>query len=115
MRDGIVPVYFPWDDQRHDQFCLLFDLILNAINPNTQIVVGGDINVRRGTRTCDEHKQVLGPHRISRSNTQRKNLLQVLASHNLRVENTFFNQSLEEYVTYTSIHMDHHPRCLQHA
>jgi hypothetical protein len=82
--------------------------MLNAINPNTQIVVGGNINAWIGMRTCDEHKQVLGPYGIQRSNARGENLLQVLAVDSLWVKNTFANYSLEEYVTYTSIPMDHH-------
>jgi hypothetical protein len=105
----LVSVYFPCNDQHHEQFCLLFDSMLNAINPNTQIVIGSDINARIGVRTCNEHKQVLGPHGIPRSNTRGENLLQVLAAHKLRVKNTFFNHSAEEYVTYTSIPTNHHP------
>jgi hypothetical protein len=80
-----------------------------AINPNTQIVFGSDINAQIGVRTCNEHKQVLGPHRLPRSNTRGKNLLQVFAAHNLQVKNTFFNHNVEEYVTYTSIPTNHHP------
>ncbi len=40
----LMLVYFPCDNQRHDHFCALFDSMLSSINPNTQIVVGGDIN-----------------------------------------------------------------------
>jgi hypothetical protein len=105
----LILVCFPCNDQHHDQFYLLFDSILNAINPNKQIVIGSDINARIGVHTCNEHNQVLGPHGIPRSNTQEENLLQVLAAHNPRVKNTFFNNSMEEYVTYTSSPMNHHP------
>ena len=105
----LISVYFPCNDQHHEQFCSLFDSMLNAINPNTQIVIGSDINAWIGVCTCNEHKQVLGPHGIPWSNTQGENLLQVLAAHNLRVKNTFFNHNVEENVTYTSIPTNHHP------
>ncbi len=65
----LISVYFPCDDQHQKRFCLLFDSMLNAINLNTQIVIGSDINAQIGVRTCTEHKQVCGPHRIPRSNT----------------------------------------------
>jgi hypothetical protein len=84
--------------------------LLNSINPNTQIIIGGDINACTGTRTCDEQKQVLGPYGIPRSNARGENLLHVLAAYNLRIKNTFFNHQEEEYTTYTSIPMDHHPK-----
>jgi hypothetical protein len=62
---GLILVYFPCDDQCHDQFCALFDSMLGSINPNTQVVLGGDINARIGVCTCNEHKEVLGPHGIA--------------------------------------------------
>ena len=36
---------------------------------------------------------------IDRSNARSENLLHVLGSHNLRVENMFFQHQSEEYVT----------------
>jgi hypothetical protein len=78
----LISVYFPCNDQHHEQFCSLFDSMLNASNPNTQIVIGSDIIAQIGIHTCNEHKQVLGPHGILRSNTRGENLLQVLAAHN---------------------------------
>jgi hypothetical protein len=65
---ALILVYFPCDNQRHDQFCALFGSMLSSINPNTQIVMVGDINARIGVRTCDKHKEVLGPYGIARSN-----------------------------------------------
>ena len=77
--------------------------MLNAISPSTQIIIGSNINARIDTRSCKEHKQVLGPLRIEIDNGRSKNVLHILGSHNLRVENTFFQHRAEEYVTYTSI------------
>jgi hypothetical protein len=65
---ALILAYFPCDNQCHEQFCVLFDSMLSFINPNTQIVVGGDINARIGVRTCNKHKEVLGPYGIARSN-----------------------------------------------
>jgi len=73
--------------------------MLNAISPSTQIIIGSNINAHIGTRSCEEHKHVLGPFGV----------LHVLGSHNLRVENTFFQHRLEEYATYTSIPTGFHP------
>ena len=61
---ALILTYFPCDDQRHDKFCTVLDLMLNSINTNTQIIIGGDINARIGIRTCEEHTQVLGPYGI---------------------------------------------------
>ena len=105
----LISVYFPCDDPRHSQFCSTLDSMLNAINPSTQIIIGSDINARIGTRSCEEHKQVLGPFGIERDNTRGENVLHILGSHNLRVENTFFQHRAEEYVTYTSIPTSCHP------
>ena len=49
---------------------------------------------------------------IDRSNARSENLLHVLGSHNLRVENMFFQHRSEEYVTYTSIPIGFHPHCV---
>jgi hypothetical protein len=89
--------------------CVLFDSMLSSINPNTQIVVGGDINARIGVRTYNKHKEVLGPYGIARSNIRGNNLFHSLAAHTLRVENTFFHHRPEEYATYTSLPSTHHP------
>jgi hypothetical protein len=65
---AFILVYFPCDNQCHDQFCALFDSMPSSINPNTQIIVGGDINARIDVHTCDKHKEVLGPYGIKLSN-----------------------------------------------
>jgi hypothetical protein len=81
----------------------MLDSMLNAISPNTQIFIRSAINACIGTRSCEENRQVLDPFGIGRSNAHSKNLLHILGSHNLRVENTFFQPRPEEYVTYNSI------------
>jgi hypothetical protein len=83
--------------------------MLNSINVNTNIIMGGETNARIGTRTCKEHMQVLGPHGITRSNARGENLLHVIAGHKLRIENTFFKHCEEDYATYTSILTVHYP------
>jgi hypothetical protein len=87
----------------------MLDSMLNAISPSMQIIIGSGINARIGTRSCEEHRQVLGPFGIKRNNAGSKNLLHILGSHNLHVENTFFQHWPEEYVTYTSIPTSSHP------
>ncbi len=105
----LISTYFPCDDQCHDKFCTILDSMLNSINSNTQIIIGGDINAHIGICTCKKHKHVLGPNGIPRSNARGKNLIHIFAAHNLRVENTFFNHREEDYATYTSIPTEHHP------
>jgi len=62
---ALMSVYFPGNDRQHKRFCTMFDSVLTDINLNTQIIVGSDINARIGTRTSDEHKQVLGSYGIA--------------------------------------------------
>jgi exonuclease III len=112
MLMALIFVYFPCKDQQQDQFCALLDSMLSIISPSTQIVMGGDINARIGIRTCNEHKETLGPHSIAQSNARGKNLLHVLAVHTLQVENTFFHHQPDEYATYTSLPTTYHPRGL---
>jgi hypothetical protein len=106
---ALILVHFPCDNQRHDQFCALFDFMLSSINPNKQIVVGGDINARISVHTCDKHKEVLGPYGIARSNIRGNNLLHTLVANTMQVKNTFFHHPPEEYATYTSLPTTHHP------
>ena len=106
---ALISVYFPCNDRQHERFCNMFDSVLADINLNTQIIVGSDINARIGTRTSDEHKQVLGPYGIARSNARGENLVHILGSNEMRVENTFFNHAQEDYVTYNSIPTTFHP------
>jgi hypothetical protein len=87
----------------------MFDSVLTNINLSTQIIVGSNINARIGTRTSDEHKQVLGPYGIPRSNMHGENLVHILGSNNLKVKNTFFNHRQDDFVTYTSIPTNFHP------
>jgi hypothetical protein len=61
---ALISVYFPCEDQCHNQFCATLDSMLSTVSPNTQIVMGGDINARIGVRTCDEQKETLGPYGI---------------------------------------------------
>jgi hypothetical protein len=106
---ALISVYFPCEDQSHKQFCALLDSILSTINPNTQIVMGSNINARIVVRTCNKQKEILGPYGVARSNACGENLLQVLAAHTLRVENTFFHHRHDKYTTYTSLPTTHHP------
>jgi hypothetical protein len=106
---ALISTYFPCNDQNHDRFCTILDSMLNSINVNTTIIIGGDINARIGTRTCEEHMQILGQHGIPRSNARGESLLHVSAGHKLRIENTFFKHGEEDYATYTSIPTVHYP------
>ena len=106
---SLISVYFPCDDQCHDQFCALLDSMINTISHSTQVILGGDINARIGIRHCEEYKETLGPHGIPRSNARGENLLQVLTANKLRVENTFFHHRPEDYITYTSLPTPHRP------
>ena len=106
---ALMSVYFPCNYRWHERFCTMFNSVLADINLNTQIIVGSDINACIGTWTSDEHKQVLGPYGIARSNSRGKNLVHILGSNDMQVENMFFNHTQEDYVTYTSIPTTFHP------
>jgi hypothetical protein len=67
------------------------------------MTVIGNINAQIGTCTCADHANVISPHGIEQSNARGENLLHVLESHRLRVENAFFKHRTEEYVTHTSL------------
>jgi hypothetical protein len=48
----LISVYFPCDDQHHKQFCLLFDSMLNAINPNCQKTSKRDTANKHSLELC---------------------------------------------------------------
>jgi hypothetical protein len=109
LKEALISTYFPCEGQRHDKFYTVLDSMLNSINTNTVIIIGGNINARIGTCTCEEHMQILWPYGIPTSNAQGENLLHALAGHKLQIENPFFNHREEDYFTYTSIPTVHHP------
>jgi hypothetical protein len=107
---ALILAFFPCNDTKHEQFSASFDSMLNSINSNTTVVIGSDINAQIGIRICEDHARVIGAHEIERSNSRGKKFLHILATHQLRVENTFFRQAQEEYATYSSIPNNLYPQ-----
>jgi hypothetical protein len=99
----LTSVYHPCDDEDHARFCDTLDSLLRqiGIDAKTHLIMGADVNARLGKRECAEHSKIIGPHGIDRSNEQGKNLLMLYSTHQLRIENTFFEH--EHYATYISL------------
>jgi hypothetical protein len=76
-------------------------LILERVPPHAQLILGADVNAKLAFHDSDELAAVLGPHGPPCQNVHGSNLLALYLSHNLRVENTFFDASF--HCTYTNI------------
>jgi hypothetical protein len=100
---ALTSVYHPCNDDDHAQFCDTLDSLLRqiGIDAKTHLIMGADVNVRLGKRECAEHSKIIGPHGMDRSNEQGRNLLMLYSTHQLLIENTFFEH--KHYVTYVSL------------
>jgi hypothetical protein len=67
----------------------------------TQLIMGADVNARLGTRECAGNAKVIGPHGIDQSNEQGQHLLMLYSTHQLLIENTFFEH--DHYTPYVSL------------
>ena len=97
----LASIYHPCHDAPHEQFLETLTSILQKVPRNSNLIIGADINANVGHRDCDEFKAVLGPHGPSRRNTRGSNLLSLYLSHELRIENTFFEAN--NHTTFTNI------------
>jgi hypothetical protein len=96
----LASVYHPCHDIPHEAFIKHLQSILERIPPQAQLILGADVNTKLGCCDSDELAAVLGPHGPPRWNVGGSNLLALYLSHNLRVENTFFDASF--HCTYTA-------------
>jgi exonuclease III len=96
---ALTSVYHPCNNDDHAQFCDTLNSLLRqiGIDAKTHLIMGADVNVRLGKRECAEHSKIIGPHGIDQSNERGRNLLTLYSTHQLRIENTFFEH--EHYAT----------------
>ncbi len=97
----LASVYHPCHDIPHEAFIEHLQLILDCVPPNAQLILGANVNAKLGCHDSNELAAVLGPHGPPRWDVHGSNLLALYLSHNLRVENTFFDASF--HCTYTNI------------
>ena len=97
----LASVYHPCHDIPLEAFIKHLQLILDHVPPNTQLILGANVNAKLGCRNSDELAAVLGSHGPPHCKVCGSNLLALYLSHNLRVENTFFDASF--HCTYTNI------------
>jgi hypothetical protein len=97
----LASIYHPCHDIPHEKFIETLNSLLQLVPKNSKIIIGADINAKVGKRDCEEFKAVLGPHGPSRRNTRGSNLLSLYLSHELRVENTFFDAP--NHTTFTNV------------
>jgi len=100
----LASVYHPCHDTPHEKFTETLNFLLQLVPKNSKIIIGADINAKVGKRDCEEFKAVLGPHGPAIRNTRGSNLLNLYLSHELRVENTFFDAP--NHTTFTNIKDD---------
>jgi hypothetical protein len=97
----LASVYHPCHDIPHEAFIKHLQSILECVPPHAQLILGADVNAKLRCRDSDELAAALGPHGPPRRNACSSNLLALYHSHNLQVENTFFDTSF--HCTYTNI------------
>ena len=100
----LASVYHPCHDTPHEKFTETLNFLMQLVPKNSKIIIGADINAKVGKRDCEEFKAVLGPHGPAIRNTRGSNLLNLYLSHELRVENTFFDAP--NHTTFTNIKDD---------
>jgi hypothetical protein len=87
----LASVYHLCHDVPHEAFIEHLQSILYRVPPNAQLIIRANVNAKLGHRNSDELAAVLGPHGPPRCNIRGSNLLALYLSHNLCVENTFFD------------------------
>ena len=97
----LASVYHPCHDTPHEIFIETLNSLLQLVPKSSKIIIGADINAKVGKRDCEEFKAVLGPHGPAGRNTRGSNLLSLYLSHELRIENTFFDAS--NHTTFTNV------------
>lgn len=97
----LASTYHPCHDVPHEQFLETLNSILQQVPQNSNLIIGADINAKVGCQDCDEFKAVLGPHGPPQRNTHGSNLLSLYLSHEIHIENTFFDSP--NHTTFTNI------------
>ena len=97
----LASVYHPCHDAPHKQFLKTLSLILPKVPQNSNLIIGANINAKVGRQDCEEFRPVLGSYGLQRCNTRGSNLLSLYLSHELHVENTFFDAP--NHTTFTNI------------
>jgi len=97
----LASVYHPCHDTPHEIFIQTLNSLLQLVPKHSKIIISADINAKVGKRDCEDFKAVLGPHGPAGRNTRGFNLLSLYVSHELRIENTFFDAS--NHTTFTNV------------
>jgi hypothetical protein len=97
----LASVYHLCHDVPQEAFAEHLHLILAHVHPNAQLIIAASVNAKLGHHNSDEMAAVLGPHGPPCCNVSGSNLLALYLSHNLRVENIFFDASY--HCTFTNI------------
>jgi hypothetical protein len=89
----LCSIYHPVDDEEYENFNSTLSSLLNHIPQKSNIILGHDINANIGTNTTSgqNFKDTIGPFRIENRNKKGTSLLNLLASLNLKVTNSFFS------------------------
>ena len=85
--------YHPVDNKEYESFNSTLSSILNHIPQKSNIILGHDINANTGTNANNgqNFKDTIGPFGIENRNKKGTSLLNLLASLNLKVTNSYFN------------------------
>ena len=89
----LCSIYHPVDNEEYESFNSTLSSILNHIPQKSNIILGHDINANTGTNANNgqNFKDTIGPFGIENRNKKGTSLLNLLASLNLKVTNSYFN------------------------
>jgi hypothetical protein len=100
---SLYSIYHPVDNIEFENF----NTILNSIPPETNIILGHDINANIGTSTNSRQhlKETIGAYGIENRNNKGTSLINLMASLNMKITNTHFNpkpSNLDATTTHTT-------------
>jgi hypothetical protein len=101
----LCSIYHPVDNKEYKNFNSTLSSLLNHIPQKSNTILGHDINANIGTNanSGQNFKDTIGPFRIKNRNKKGTSLLNLLASLNLKVTNSFFSPRPSSH-TATSTH-----------
>jgi hypothetical protein len=103
----LYSIYHPVDNIEFENFNTILNAILTQLPPETNIILGHNINANVGTSAnSGQHlKETVGVYGIENRNKKGTSLINLMASLNMKITNTYFNlkqSNLNATTTHTT-------------
>jgi hypothetical protein len=103
----LYSIYHPFDNIEFEDFNTILSSILTQSPPDTNIILGHDINANVGTSSNNgQHfKETIGTYGIENRNKKGISLINLMASLSMKITNSFFNlrpSNLDATTTHTT-------------